>query len=399
MTMNRAVTFRLHPSPRQVDELTRLLASQRELYNAALEHRRGAWKWNRESVTRLDQYGLLTGSREIIPSLDLYGLSVHRGTLKRLDDAFSRFFKMKRGYPRFRSLSRWDSVSYVDTSTWKLYETGEGASYGRLSLRGVGAIKARLEHGPRSARLRGGVPTNLTLRRRAGRWEATAFYKDVRPNPYPTAQIEAVGIDRGVTVLAGTADSDGQTELISNPRHLDAAADRIACEQQNLSRCKRGSNRRKKQVLRVARIHEKIRNVRKNRNHRLSRHIMETYGTLVLEDLKIQNMTRSAKGTIEEPGTNVAAKSGLNRSILDAGWGELANMLSYKAEEAGRTVLFVKPHHTSQICARCGHRSKENRVGQKFECRACGHTDHADLNAARNILARAAPALRSGAQG
>ncbi|TDE17811.1 transposase, partial [Nonomuraea mesophila] len=115
-------------------------------------------------------------------------------------------------------------------------------------------------------------------------------------------------------------------------------------------------------------------------------------------DLRIANMTRSASGTIEAPGRNVAAKSGLNRSILDAGWGVFLTVLAHKAESAGRKLIAVNPAGTSRTCARCGHSARENRVTQAgFACTACGHTAHADVNAAKNIL-RAGLALRQAAE-
>lgn len=106
----------------------------------------------------------------------------------------------------------------------------------------------------------------------------------------------------------------------------------------------------------------------------------------MLEDLRITNMTRSARGSVEAPGRNVAAKSGLNRSIYDAGWGVLQDMLTYKAEEAGIEVVLVNPANTSRTCHQCGHVAAANRSAEAFRCRKCGHSAHADTNAARNIL-------------
>jgi putative transposase len=119
---------------------------------------------------------------------------------------------------------------------------------------------------------------------------------------------------------------------------------------------------------------------------------------IVHEDLRITNMTRSASGTLDALGRNVAQKAGLNRSILDAGWGVFLTILSHKAESAGRKLIAVNPAGTSRTCARCGHRAKDNRLSQaEFACTACGHAVHADMNAAVNIL-RAGLALRDAAQ-
>lgn len=170
-------------------------------------------------------------------------------------------------------------------------------------------------------------------------------------------------MDRGVTVLGALAATDGTEILEPNPGHLRSAHDELVRKQQRLARTTRGSKRREKARAEVARAHRRVADARKDRNHQLSARLVRDYDTVVLEDLAITNMTRSAKGTLENPGSNVAAKAGLNRSILDAGWGQLAQMLTYKAAEAGRTIIGVNPRHSSQTCARCGHVDAGNRNG------------------------------------
>ena len=192
-----------------------------------------------------------------------------------------------------------------------------------------------------------------------------------------------VGIDLGIASLVTTSDG----EHIENPRHGRVAAERLAEAQRSLALKKRGSKRRRKAVERVAAAHRKVRNQRADHLHKLSRRLVNEHDLIVHEDLRIVNMVRSASGTIETPGTNVAAKAGLNRSIQDAGWAQLLRMIAYKAEEAGREVIAVDAAYTSQRCAECGHIAAANRVTQaKFRCVACGHSAHADVNAAVNIL-------------
>jgi putative transposase len=140
-------------------------------------------------------------------------------------------------------------------------------------------------------------------------------------------------------------------------------------------------------VARVAAQHRRIANRRRDGLHQLSRSLVDTYGLLVFEDLKIANMVRSAKGSLEEPGSYVAQKAGLNREILAASWGALISMVAYKAEDAGRELIVVNPRGTSQRCSSCGHAKAANRPSQAvFGCQACAFEDHADVNAARNIL-------------
>ncbi len=164
-------------------------------------------------------------------------------------------------------------------------------------------------------------------------------------------------------------------------KRLDAKLKR---HQRRLARQKKGSNRRNRRKHRIARIQRKRANVLKNANHQVSRSIANCSSTVILEDLKIKAMIRSAKGTMESFGTNVRQKSGLNRGILRTGWGQLDQMLSYKC----RKVIKVTAAYTSQRCSVCVHTEASHRkTRSKFTCMSCGHADHADLNAAANILA------------
>ncbi|ETW92081.1 MAG: hypothetical protein ETSY1_45265 [Candidatus Entotheonella factor] len=163
---------------------------------------------------------------------------------------------------------------------------------------------------------------------------------------------------------------------------------RLAKEQRKLSLKTRFSNNWVKQKIKVNRVHEKIANVRHDFLHKHSTKISQNHAVVAVEDLQVSKMTRSAKGTIEEPGRHVAAKSGLNKAILDQGWGMFRILVEYKQVWRGGAVMAVAPQYTSQRCAECDHVSPENRPSQAvFSCVACGHRDHADVNAARNILA------------
>jgi putative transposase len=183
------------------------------------------------------------------------------------------------------------------------------------------------------------------------------------------------------------ATSDGL--LVGNPRFLARSADRLAANQQLLA-AKSGSGGRSRMGEKVARVHRKVRNQRTDFLHKLSRCLVDSYDLIVIEDLRVSNLTRRPKARPADNGTfepnGAAVKAVLNRSILDAGWGRLDRMLAYKAEEAGRELIRVDPRYTSQRCAECGTIDRENRVGAVFRCVFCGHTDHADINAARNIL-------------
>jgi putative transposase len=233
-----------------------------------------------------------------------------------------------------------------------------------------------------------GNPKAITVKREGRKWWLSLRCVDIPANVMPPNGRE-VGVDLGVVNIVATSDGD----LFIGERFGSKAKVKLADAQRSLSSMQRGSNRRKRQVEAIARLHRKIKNRRKNAAHQLSRRLVNDYEFIALEDLAIVKMTASPKA---KPDPNdlghylpngKARKSGLNRSILDAGWGHLAGMITYKAESAGRMVVKVNPCHTSQRCAECGHILSSNRVGQAvFVCQSCGHEDHADTNAARNIL-------------
>lgn len=370
----------LLPTSRQEVALERLLSVQRELYNAALEERRGAWLWERRSVSRFEQCKTLIGWQH--PVLE-FGVCPAKGTLLRLDRAFHGFYRRCRtgqtpGFPRFKSANRWDSVEYTDTHSWRVTESHGGT--GRLYVQGVGSIRYR-----GSKRGLRGTPKTLTVRREGRRWRITVFCADVPVEPMePTGAV--VGIDLGVTHLVATSDA----ELVDNPRHLRRSLDALAARQQLVAGRRRGSHRRRKAATEVGRLHRKIVRQRRDVAHKLSRRLVDANDLIVHEDLKIPNMTLRPASRPDGAGgfdpNGAAAKAGLNREILAAGWGQLLRMIAYKAEDAGRQVIAVDPRHTSQTCHQCGHVDKANREGVTFHCLGCGHTAHADVNAARNIL-------------
>jgi putative transposase len=380
--MGRCRTFRylLSPTVRQRAALEALFKSQCVLYNAALEERRGAWIWEHRSVSFFDQCRTLTGLRDVRPDTLASGVTVCRGTLQRLDWAFGAFYRRCRsgqtpGFPRFKSARRWDSVQWEDTNGWKL-----NLEASRLRLLGIGEIKVHL-HRP----LRG-TPKAITVGREGRRFFVSIRCVDVPVEPLPETGRQ-VGLDLGITAQVAT--SDGQ--LFCEGRFARAAQERLAKAKRELNTKQRGSHRRQRAVQQLASRHRKVANQRKNLAHELSRTLVNHYDLIVHEDLAIANMTRRPRTQKNPDGSYRAngakAKGGLNRSIHDAGWGQLLAFIAYKAEDAGRQVIAIDPRHTSQRCARCGHTARENRLTQaEFRCQVCGHRAHADINAAQNIL-------------
>ncbi|WP_240777359.1 RNA-guided endonuclease InsQ/TnpB family protein [Nonomuraea basaltis] len=392
--MRRSFKFLLRPTSKQATALTQCLEDHRQLYNAALEHRRTAYRKAGVTIRYADQSAELKHIRADDPGgQGRWSFSSQQATLRRLDKAFTAFFTRIRsgraaGFPRFKGRGWFDTVQWPkdgDGCRWNSQPEHPSATF--MRLQGIGHVRVH-QHRP----VRGRIKT-ISIKREGSRWYVVLSCQDVAAEPLAASGAVA-GIDLGIASLVTTSDG-GQ---VANPRHLAAIADRLAAAQHDLARKKRGSKRRRKAVVRVAALHAKVRRQRLDGAHKAALALVRAYDVIVHEDLRIVNMTRSASGTIDAPGRNVAAKAGLNRSILDAGWGVFLQILSHKAESAGRELIAVNPANTSRTCAQCGHCAKENRLTQaEFRCMACGHVAHADVNAAINIL-RAGLALRQAAE-
>jgi putative transposase len=202
----------------------------------------------------------------------------------------------------------------------------------------------------------------------------------VEPLP-PTGR--AVGVDVGVARFLTTSDG----AVVPNPRCLATAQPTITRLQRNMERARLNSSNRKRLRRAIAKEWRKVRHQRRDFYHKTARALVDTYDVLALEDLHIDNLTASARGTVKEPGRNVAQKAGLNWSILDAGWGLFMSILVAKAESAGRRVVLVDPSYTSLTCHACGSRCTRPRQ-DTVVCPNCGAQD-ADVNGARNIATRA----------
>ena len=381
--MRRAYKFRLCPTARQHIALAACVDGHRELYNAALQERRDAWRASRTRISYGDQSAQLSEIRALRPDLAVWSFSSQQATLRRLNRAFDGFFRRVKagarpGYPRFKTKARFDSVEWP--------KDGDGARWHpdtrRVYLQGVGQVKVTAHR-----EVLGRVKT-IQVRREGRRWMLILSCDDVPATPMP-ATGRQVGVDVGIASFATTSDGDH----VPNPRWARTAAAGLAAAQQRLARAKRGSNNRARRRETVAARHRKIANCRRDFHHKTARTLVQTYDLIAVEDLVIANMVRRVTPVPDpaNPGqflpNGAAAKTGLNLSISDAGWGQFVSILRAKAEDAGRALIEVDPRHTSDRCEACGHAAKENRVTQAvFACRRCGHRAHADEHAARNIL-------------
>jgi transposase, IS605 OrfB family, central region len=387
--VKRAYRFLLRPTTKQIHALAACVEDHRQLYNAALQERRAAYQRAKVSVRYGEQSAQLKDIRRADPDQGRWSFSSQQATLRRLDKAMTAFFRRVKagktpGYPRFKGRGWFDSVQWPKDGDGCRWDSTPDSGQVRVYLQGIGHVRVHQHR-----KVAGRVKT-ITVKREGRRWYVVLSCDDVPAQPLPPTG-HTVGIDMGVAAFLTTSDG----VQVANPRHGRVAAARLAAAQQQMTRYGHGSYRRRKNRERIAAHHRKIRRQRLDHAHKIALWLVRHHDVIAHEDLRISNMTRSATGTMQQPGSNVAQKAGLNRSILDAGWGQFLTILAGKAESAGRLVIAVDARHTSRTCPDCGHRVRENRVTQaEFVCVACGYLAHADVNAAQNIL-RAGLALQT----
>ena len=299
-------------------------------------------------------------------------------TLKNLERAYKNFFEKRADFPKFKKKGQSDSFRYPQG-----VKLDQGNS--RIFLPKLGWLRYR------NSRDVLGEVKNATVSQSCGKWFVSIQTEREVEQPLPSG--EAVGIDMGIARFATLSDGSYIEPLHSFKKHQQ----RLAKYQRRMSRKVKFSNNWKKAKARVQRIHSRIANARKDFLHKASSQISQNHAMIVIEDLQVRNMSKSARGDSEQPGKMVKQKSGLNRAILDQGWGEFRRQLEYKAAWNGGFVVAVPPQYTSQTCPCCGHVSRDNRQTQaKFACVECGFEANADHVGAINILARGHRVLACG---
>ncbi len=383
----RKATLKLYPNAAQSARLEAWTRLHCELYNAALEERIDAWRKARKSISYFDQQNALPEIKAARPEFAELGSHALQQTLRRLDLAFQSFFRRVKagqtpGFPRFKAAKRFSGFAYPDPAGWKLMQHGgSGATLRIGSGDAAMSIRARGRH-------RFGVeakPNDITLTRRNGQWfvSVTLRLPEAACARQRTDSMRR-GVDFGITDWA-TFD-DGQT--IDNPRWLREELPKLAALQRQRARKKKGSVRYKRLSQCVARLHDRIGNLRRDFVHKETTRMVQQCAVLATEQLAPKTMSRSAKGTVDAPGRRVRQKAGLNREILSAGFGMAHQMLAYKAEEAGTRLHLsntrqIKP---SQRCSACWELVPKTLAERMHVCPHCGHVMPRDRNSALVVL-------------
>ncbi len=375
--MRKAFKYRLSPTKKQEQLLFWTLARCRELYNAALAERKEAYRMAGKSISYYDQKRDLVEIKATLrPEYQDIHSQVVQDVLLRLARAFDNFFRRlakgdEPGYPRFHSRNRYNSFTYPQSGYSLTHDK-------RVCLSKIGSIKIKLH------RKIEGTTKTCTIKFEAGQWYAVFSCEVEQPEPWSPVESE-VGIDLGVTHFAALSDGT----FIESPRYYRKAQKKLEKLQQALCRKKRGSHRREKARKAVAKAHRQIANQRRDFHHKQAKQLVKQHQTIVFEELEITNLSKRAKPKQDENGTylpnGAAAKSGLNTSILDAGWGQFQQIVTHKAACAGRTVLKVNPRYTSQVCSQCGTVRKKE-LSERWHSCECGCELDRDTNAAINIL-------------
>jgi putative transposase len=360
--MRRAYKFRLYPNANQSRELGIMLETHRRLYNLCLEQRRGEYETHRRSVRYADQSSEFKDLRGDNPFFARLNFSSAQATMRRLDKAYTAFFRRcktggKPGYPRFRSRDRYDSIEFP------AYGDGIRLSDNRLRVQHVGLIKTKVHR-----EVVGTVKT-ATLKREADKWYVVLSC-DLGDVAVPPNGKPAIGIDVGIESFLTTSDG----EHLTNPRYLKCELPSLRVAQRTVSRRKRGGRNRNKAAARVKTLHARVANLRREHHHQVALQLVRSCGLIGVERLNIQGMLKNHS---------------LARAIADAGWSSFGNILRYKAESAGAEVVEVVAAGTSQECSGCGVVVRKPLSQRMHTCPECGLVLHRDVNAARNILARA----------
>jgi len=331
----------------QQSRIEKWIGACRVVYNLGLEIRMEAWKNKQQTVHKFELMGQLTDIKDIDWIADVPAQSL-QSVIERLDNSYKIFFKGG-GFPKWATKRKYCSIKF------KQMWGGLKVENNKVYIQKIGWLKIF-----KNTEIFGNIKTATIKKEQTGYF--ISIVTDATKNIQNKDENQVIGLDMGLSHFC--VDSKGN--FITNPKHFEKYEAKLRIENRSLARKKKGSNSWKRQCKKLALLHHKISNVRKDFLHKESTKIAKQYHTVYMEDLNVRGMVRNPK---------------LAKHILDAGWGMFGTMVAYKTNRVG-----VNPKHTSQQCYVCGHIAKENRKTQsEFECVKCGNIDNADVNAGKNI--------------
>lgn len=372
MKIIKTYKYQLRPSKKKESKFYQILGVCRLIYNLCLEYKILLYKEHGQSIGKIQLQKEVSELAKDYDWIKSVHSQVRQNAIHRLLNAYDNFFKVGAGFPKFAKRYFYNSFTFPQSikicgNYIYLPKIGWMKFYSNQKLPGDAVIKT------------------TTIIKEADTWHVSITFETSDQIPYFFDEKQAAGYDIGVKYYY--VSSDG--EFIDNPSFLKQFAKKIKRLNRKLARQIKGSKRRRKTKIILQKTYLKLKRKRKDFINKLTCNIVKNNSIIVVEDLKLKNMTKSAKGDAENHGSMVKQKSGLNRVLLDLGASEFYRQLEYKAKWYGRIFIKIDPKYTSQECSNCGHISKNNRKTQsKFECQSCGHTANADYDAAQVILRR-----------
>ena len=379
----RAIKVRIYPNNKQKDLIHKSFGAARFVFNKALALKINRYENFKENISWMEISKMVTLWRktEELSWLKEPSRSLCEQALRHLETAYKNFFKGTASFPKFKKKHDKQAFS-VDNSVKVVDNCIKFPKMGLIKCRGL-------------RKFSGKIKTSTLSMNKSGQYFISWCIDDVEKLPQ-RSQNRRIGIDLGIVNFATMSNGT----IIKNPKIHDKHSEKIKHFQRKQSKSKKSGQNFKKWKLKTAREWQKINNKKNDFLHKLSKQLVENQDVIVIEGLKVANMSKSAKGTIEAHGRNVKAKSGLNREILKLSWFEFKRQLTYKSEWYGSQLIEVNPKFTSQTCPECGFISKENRKTQAdFSCVKCGYADNADMIASLNILEKGMGSVLKGCGG
>ena len=370
MLIQKSSQYELIPNGEQVRKLKQFCGCCRFVFNKGLEEVKEYYDSTGYLLNYVQLAAFLPKWKQDCDWLKDCNAQVLQQSMINLSRALMNFSAGRANFPRFKAKGKKDSCRFPQG-------VKSDQNNNRIYLPKIGWVRYR------NSRTIIGTIKNVTVTSKCGKWYVSIQTEYEQEQPIHSGS--DIGIDMGVVRFATL--SDGKYFEPINAFH--SLKGKLAKLQRQLKRKTKGSNNWKKLVAKISKLHHRIANIRKNFLHQISNTISKNHATVYVEDLKVGNMSKSAKGTVENPGRNIRQKAGLNRAILDQAWYEFRRQLEYKLRWRGGQLIPISPQYTSQCCPACGHTAKENRTTQAlFACVQCGYTENADVVGAMNVLQR-----------
>jgi len=407
--MINGIQFLCYPNSSQKNILSQWMGSSRFIWNAKCQEDKYKRTFAKKylpmgTYAEINQQYSQYKNDEFSPWLKNCPSQILRNSTTSWYQTYQNFFKKRCSRPKVKSRDNGGSILLTkELFYFKKEENGLLSLFIGTKRNNIGFLRVKWHD---KKWLKYEYPSSIRIKKTVfGRYTISFCYEDAKNikdekqwfDDLKSRSLEelneiVLGIDRGINVVCATDSQDIQL----NPKEKETQSLLLQEKkkkkyQKKIARQQKKSNRRKTTKRKLAKKKNKQKNVRNNICHHISKDLVESEGkeVFVFEDLKIKNMTKSAKGTIEKKGKNVSQKKGLNRQILNTNWSKIDTFVSYKAKRKGKIVFKVDPKYTSQECASCGHTHPDNRKGIQFKCISCNNLDHADRNAGKVIKKRA----------